>query len=195
MKNKNLLILTMFIFFIIIINSNLERKYLDKILLISNGTFENLSVTILLRGNNIYQNQLIGLIRSLPFEISYNITSHEENLNNVIIINFINLTNYDQYKFIKDLFLTYDGKYYDYMKISGTYKISIPEYATIKTKDSLKEYLEGKSFKVLEFINDNMYYIKNDWIMSNIEGFNIALCNYDDGIYLYIGLPEIMMNY
>lgn len=185
----------MFIFFIIIINSNLERKYLDKILLISRGTFKNLSVTILLRGNNIYENQLVSLIKSLPFETSYNLTNHEENLNNVIIISFNNLTDYDQYKSIKNLFLNYKGKYYDYLKIDGTYKISIPEYATIKIKNSLKEYLEHKSFKVLEFNNDNMIYLKNDWIMSNVEDLSVALCNYNNGTYLYIGLPEIMMNY
>lgn len=195
MKNKFFYAFLFFIFFTLIVNTNFEKKYLDKLLLISNGTFEKLSVTILLRGNNIYENHIVNLIKSLPFETNYNLTTFKEDFKDVIIINFNDLTDYDQYKTMKNLFSSYDGKYFDYLKISGTYKVSILEDNFTKTKNSIKEYLKGKSFKVSEFENDNMTYINNHWVISNVEDFNIAMCNYNDGTYLYIGLPEIMMNY
>ncbi len=194
MKNKLFLVFIISCFFMLK-NSNLEKEYLDKLLLITNGSFENLSVTILLTGNNINESQITKLFNRLSFQLCYDLSYHKEESKNVIIININKLKNYDQYKSLKNLFLKYNGKYYDYAKVNGTYKIKISDANYLKVKDSIKQYLKSKSFKVFEFENDNMIYINNNWIVSNVENFNIAICKYNDGNYLYIGLPEIMMNY
>ncbi|MCL2320926.1 MAG: hypothetical protein FWC47_02335 [Oscillospiraceae bacterium] len=194
MKSKIALILIVSCF-VLFINLNLEKEYLDKIQLISKGSFENLSVTVLLSGNNNYENQVMKLLNSIQFVKDYDLTSHKENLIYVTTINIDNLKSYDQYESLKDLFTRYEGKYYNYVKLSGTYKMEIPNDSYLKIKHSIMQYLKSKSVKVFEFENDNMIYINNDWIVPNIENFNIAICKYDSGTYLYIGLPEIMMNY
>ncbi len=193
MKTKIILLLVVLCFFIFI-NLNIEKKYLDKIQLISNGTFENISVTILLAGNNIYEDEVIKLLNSPPFFTNYDFIVCKEDSKDVIIINFNKVQSYEDYKYLKNLFMKYNGKYYDYLKVSGTYKIRTNNIAS-KLKNSIRDYIANKSFKVEAFENDNLFYISNNWIMPNIDDFNIAICEYPNGTYLFIGLPEIMMNY